>query len=266
MKRITDTIKEVQYRRLLKRSFEPRKEFLESTRAAFLAEVATRRVAPLAPQFAWRALGIRGLQYTAAFVAVALLGTSSLVAFADSQNVQATHPLYQLKRIGEHVRLSVTPEQNKHLLHEEFAQRRATEVLAMRQIANAETDGVRERHETEIRKIKKDFQKNIEALEDESAVVSVLSPANVRGLCATKEKIEQDGGFEYASNKMIDFDRTCDTLLHPEAMASATTTTAAIQSSPDITGSIGASQKSSQDNGREHKNRNSHRDKKSESE
>ncbi len=228
--RIKNTINYRLHLRALKRQFEPRPEFLNETKRMFLAEVAKRRVAPYAPHIGWHAIFLKAGQYAIAIVIVAFAGTTSLVAFADMSNVQPTHPLYGFKRLSEHVRLTMAPKERQNGLYAEFAQRRATEALAMREVANTETDGVREQHEEQIKTIKKDFQKNIEALEAEPAVAASLSPASVRGLCETKEKIERDGGFESASDKMSSFDRQCDAFLHPEeATQTATTTIGASQ-------------------------------------
>ncbi len=213
MKGIRDTIKEVQYRKVLKHLFEPRKEFLESSREAFLIEIAKRRVSPLAPHIRWRTIGARSFQYVAIFAAVALLSTSGLVAFADSQNVEATHPLYQFKRIGERVRLAITPKQNEHLLHEEFAKRRAEEVLQIAAIAQTETDGARDRHEKQIVKIRHEFKKDIEDIAEVPDIDKKFSPMRIEALCNTKAEIENRIGDDDSNIALKHFDERCATLL-----------------------------------------------------
>lgn len=212
MKGIRDTIKEVQYRKMLKHLFEPRKEFLERSRGVFLDEVAKRRVAPLAPQIRWRSIGVKSLQYMVVFAIVALVGTSGLVAFADSQNVEATHPLYQFKRIGEQVRLTIAPKQSKHLLHEEFAKRRAEEVRQITAIVQTETDGARDRHEQQIAKIQHEFKKDIEDIAAIPDIDKKFSPMRIEALCATKAEVESQVGDDDMDINLQRFDARCATL------------------------------------------------------
>lgn len=228
MKEVRDTIKEVQYRRLLKRVFDPRRGFLERSRVAFLGEVAKRRIAPFGPQVRWRMAGIKSIRAVAIFAAVALLGTSGLVAFADSQNVRATHPLYPFKRLGEQVRLHITPQPDKHLLHEEFAKRRAQEVREISAIAQTETDGARERHEKQIKHIKSEFKKDIEAIAAIPEADNKLSPLRIEALCNTKAEIENKIGDDDETTELKRFDERCATIINTNnAVASST-----VQTSP----------------------------------
>lgn len=220
MKGISDTIKEIQYRRLLKRSFEPRKEFLNASRELFLEEVAKRRVAPLAPQFAWHALGIRTVRYAAVFVAVVLVGTSGLVTYADSTNVSVSSPLYVLKRVGEQVRLVTTPAIKEPELRKEFAERRANELVEIEQKQQPDASGGVEqlrKLKTKEKELRADFRNNVEKIQEHTTQnadpSSVVMPET--GLCQAAQVVEKDSN-NGTSEVYKKFEDRCKKLLHIE--------------------------------------------------
>lgn len=195
MKRVSDTIKEVQYRRLLKRSFEPREEFLNSSRELFLAEVAKRRVAPYAPQLAWRQWGLRAVRYSVAFAGLVIVGTSGLVAYADTTNVSLDNPLYPLKRVGEQVRLTVVSAEKEVEVHRELAERRANEFVQIETRKRPDDSGgvveLRKLEDTE-RELRSEFHKNIEAIDDHSKKQDIPTVLVAdRGLCLSAELVDR---------------------------------------------------------------------------
>lgn len=232
MKRVTDTIKEVQYRRLLKRSFEPRKEFMESSREAFLAEVAKRRVAPYAPQLAWHAFGMQVARYSAVFASIALLGTSGLVAYADNRNVSVESPLYPLKRMGEQVRLTVVSAAKEPELRKEFAHRRANELAEIETKNRPDDDGDMEQLrvlETKEKELREEFRKNVEKIEEDisehdGAVSTIASGA---GLCQAAQAVEKHAG-NGKSERYKKFEDRCKNLLESEDDDHTVTSTDAV--------------------------------------
>lgn len=220
MKRIADTIKEVQYRRLLKHAFEPRKDFLEHSREVFLSEVAKRRVAPYAPRFAWHTFGVRALRYSVALSVIALIGTSGLVAYADTTNVGVESPLYPLKRVGEQVRLTVAPANREPELHKELAQRRASEFAEIESKKRPDDDGdvkTLRALEDKENKLRAEFRKSIEEIEEYSTKESNVAPivAEGAGLCQAAQMVERNNGngkseaykkFEDRCKELLDVD------------------------------------------------------------
>lgn len=189
MKRVVDTIKEVQYRRLLKRSFEPRQEFMDRSRELFLAEVAKRRVAP---QLTWHVFGMRAMRYGVVIAAMVLIGTSGLVAYADNRDVSVDSMLYPLKRAGEQVRLAVTPVAKESGLRKELAQRRAHELSEIETKKRPDADGdvqqMRKQEEKE-NKLRAEFRSNIEAIEErKDALPEVVVGV---GLCQAAQAVEK---------------------------------------------------------------------------
>lgn len=221
MKWILDTIKSIRYRRLVKRLLEPREAFLEASREAFLAEVAKRRVAPYAPQFAWRVFGMQAVRYSAVFASIALLGTSGLVAYADNRNVSVDSPLYPLKRVGEQVRLTVVPVVREPELRKEFARRRASELAEVETKKRPDDDGdVKQLRELENKEkeLRAEFRKNIEVIEehtDERAEESVVSVAPEAGLCQAVEAVERQAE-NGKSERYKKFEERCRKLLDKE--------------------------------------------------
>ena len=215
MKIVVDTIKEVQSRRLLKRSFAPREEFMNNTRELFLAEVAKRRVAPYAPQLAWYMFGMRTLRYSIAFAVIALVGTSGLVAYADGTNVAVDSPLYSLKRVGEQDRLTVAPAAKEVEVYRELAERRANEFIQIetkKKPDNSDTlDALRKLEDTE-KELRSAFRKNIEALNDYSDLRNTV-PATVDfGLCQAAQLVDRRGD-NGKSDQYKRFEDQCERLM-----------------------------------------------------
>lgn len=221
MKWISNTIKSIRYRRLVKRSLEPREAFLEASREVFLAEVAKRRVAPYAPQFAWRTFGIQTIRYSAVFASIALLGTSGLVAYADNRNVSVDSPLYPLKRVGERVRLTVVPATRESELRKEFAQRRASELAEVETKKRSDDDGDVKRLrelETKEKELRAEFRKNIEVIEehtDERTEKSVVDVVSETGLCQAAKTVERHAE-NGKSERYKKFEERCRNVLDKE--------------------------------------------------
>ena len=231
MKWIADTIKAIRYRRLVKRSLEPRKEFMQSSREAFLAEVAKRRVAPFAPQFAWRAFGMQSIRYVAVFAAVALIGTTGLVAYADTNNVGVTSPLYPLKRVGEQVRLTVVPTKKELELRREIAQRRASELAEIETTKQPDHDGDVEQLRTIEKKEKElraEFRKHVEVIESRSSEHADAEPAIVAepGLCHAVQIVEKHDG-NGKSERYKKFEERCKESMNTGETSVDTTTISA---------------------------------------
>lgn len=218
----------MRYRRLLRRSFEPRKEFLDATRSAFLAEVAKRRVGFVAPQFTRRAWGINAVRYGLVFAGIVLFSTSGLVAYADNTNVGVDNTLYPLKRVAERVRLSVVPAIKETQLREEFAQRRANELIVVEQKQASDNVGNSKqtrKWETKAVELRTEFRNTIAKIEEkndsESPVVS--KPTNEKGLCRAVEAVEKNAG-NGKSGSYKKFEERCKRLLITEATPDNTNT------------------------------------------
>lgn len=230
MKRIFDIIKEIRYRRLLKRSFEPRAEFLETSRMAFLDAVAKRRVAPLTSYTAWHTFGMRGLRYGAAFASIAIMSTSGLVAYADYRNVPVESPLYSLKRVGEQIRLVTTPTIRESEIYQELAHRRADEFVTMeskRILATSNSDELSQKEQKKENKLRKDFRKNVEKIEEYSATTGSAEYVPVveykTDLCRAAEVVEKYSG-NGKSDAYKKFEKRCKELLSTEEDNNSTTT------------------------------------------
>lgn len=217
MKQVTNIIKQIRYRRLLKRSFEPREEFMNRSRELFLAEVAKRQKVPVAVPAMRYAFGVHAFRYAAAFAAVALIGTSSLVAYADNTNVSVESPLYPLKRVGEQVRLTVVPAAKAPELHKEFAQRRAHELLEIEstQRSRGQDDVVRPSgSDDREQRLRADFRKSIESIEDtrergnDRSMGTIIDPS----LCKVAQEVDRHGN-SGKSDRYRKFEDRCNDLL-----------------------------------------------------
>lgn len=118
-------------RRKIKKSLEPREEFIERARAAFLA-VYDRAYPEAAAAQATSMIPPRGRfgVWAKAFVAVgALIAVfAGASVYADTANVGVGSPLYPLKRLGENVQLAIAPPTEKAQLQATFADRRVAEI------------------------------------------------------------------------------------------------------------------------------------------
>jgi hypothetical protein len=106
---------------------QPDRAFLKSARARFVTLAQQ--------QFRVRvsATGYRhSLKYATVTIAIVFAMTSGMAVFADVNNVPATHPLYNFKRVSEQVRVGLSSPVQQVRLHKTFAQRRLQEASELK--------------------------------------------------------------------------------------------------------------------------------------
>lgn len=138
----------------LKRSLhsyaQPDQVFLKSTRAKFLILVQHRGGVTI------RAKHPKSWKYTTIAIVTVLSLTSGIAVFADASNVPVTHPLYNLKRMSEQVRLDLSSLDQQIELHKIFAQRRLEEVSELK--AGQDDHPIPRGFQDRIDGLNKDFQ------------------------------------------------------------------------------------------------------------
>lgn len=133
----------------------PNRAFLKSARTRFTtlaqqrAGVTTRAKHPWSWKYA-----------TVAIVAI-LSMTSGMAVFADANNVPATHPLYNLKRMSEQVRIGLSSPPQQVELHRIFAHRRLEEVAELETENNDHPTPIQS--QKRIDKLNNDFENETEA-------------------------------------------------------------------------------------------------------
>ncbi|MDD5433722.1 MAG: hypothetical protein PHE77_03690 [Candidatus Pacebacteria bacterium] len=111
----------------IKKYCRPTKKFLKESKVLFIKQLHEQGIVT-------KNQSIRILLYRAKFnyilavlLAIAVF-SGGTAAFAEIQNVSATHPLYKIKRLGETVQIKVAPQNVKSQMHNKFAQRRLDEI------------------------------------------------------------------------------------------------------------------------------------------
>lgn len=146
-------------------------EFLKSAKESFVAMAGLRaqragvRVARWS--HAWR--------YATVAVVAVLSMTTGLAVFAQKNDVPPDHPLYQLKRLGEHVRLAVSSPAQQVELRQEYVSRRLKEIILLKaEEAGAQLDisvspeATLTPHQTRLQELGDDLQKEAESAIDQS--------------------------------------------------------------------------------------------------
>lgn len=128
----------------------PDRAFLKSTRTRFVALAGQRAGVTVRTKhpLLWK--------YATIAIVAALSMTSGMAVFADANNVSATHPLYNLKRMSEQVRIGLSSPPQQVELHKMFAQRRLEEVSELK---NEQDDRpIPPGFQNRIDRLNKDFQ------------------------------------------------------------------------------------------------------------
>ena len=118
-------IKEYLWRKMMKRYFKPNEDFLNSCRNAFINKICREISSAGESRFY---LFVMWLKFSLAiFLGLAFLGSGAAV-YADKANVDCGHPLYNLKRAVEAVRIELAVSEQLPVLHTQLAQRRLDEI------------------------------------------------------------------------------------------------------------------------------------------
>ena len=169
----------------------PDREFLESARIKFVT---------LAQQHGGvgvRAKHPRVWKYATVAIVAILAMTSGMAVFADASNVPVTHPLYNLKRLSETVRLEVSLPEQRLKLHEVFVQRRLEEITdldmeehriliqtrpaVVRGSITSASSGVNlTPRQIRIKKLDSDFQKEAESVLDQTNKLPLRKDVDIR--------------------------------------------------------------------------------------
>lgn len=104
----------------------PDRAFLQSARLRFVTLAQQRAGVTV------RVKHPRSWKYATVAIVSVLSMTSGMAVFADANNVPATHPLYNLKRVSEQVRIGLSSPAQQVELHKTFAQRRLEEVSELK--------------------------------------------------------------------------------------------------------------------------------------
>ncbi len=149
-------LKELRLRSQLRKHYGPDEAFLRSSREQFLNSIEPRgglaRTSINNHAAYWR--------YALITLLILISTTVGLTTFADQANVPANHPLYQLKRLSEQIRLDLSTPQKQIVLHQEFADRRLKEIKEVKA-------GVAKNTSLE-NKLTKDFQHEAESTIDQA--------------------------------------------------------------------------------------------------
>lgn len=161
-------LKQRKYKALVRKHFEPGKDFSKKSKALFTAKLQEKYGTK---NFIYK----RAYSYVlTAFLGLFILGGGA-AAFAEKENVNPDHPLYTLKRLAENIQVKVAAKEKKPVLHNKFAQRRLEEVKTVKE-------------EKTIQKLNNDFHeevgailKEIKAEEDEKKEQDI----SIKDLCET---------------------------------------------------------------------------------
>src|SRR3989344_3046721 len=149
------------FKKSLRAYTRPDRAFLKSTRTRFITLTQQRAGVCI------RAKHPRSWKYATVAIVAVLSMTSGMAVFADANNVPVKHPLYNLKRVSEQVRLNLSSPVQQVELHRVFAHRRLEEVTEL----ELETDinnrpippqsKIRVNNKIQIDKLSKDFENEI---------------------------------------------------------------------------------------------------------
>lgn len=148
IKFIKNKIEEGRIKKSITRLFNPEGKFIKETRILFLNELSKKygvraELVSARPLLSY----IKVLRVGVAAVFILLFSASGLVAYADKSNVGPNAFLYEFKRIGEDVQITIAPKEKKYELYQEFAQRRLNEI---KQVIEEEDRGFDEVKNVEI--------------------------------------------------------------------------------------------------------------------
>lgn len=129
----------------------PDRAFLKSARTRFVTLGQQKTGVTV------RAQHPRSWRYATVTIATVFAMTSGMTVFADVNNVPVTHPLYNLKRASEQVRLGLSSPTQQVELHRVFAHRRLEEASEL------ETESqIPAQVQNRIDKLNKDFENETE--------------------------------------------------------------------------------------------------------
>jgi hypothetical protein len=174
-------------KKLLRRETRMDQAFARSARMRFI-ELARQRAGALSH------VGRSRLwKYATITAVIALTMTSSMAVFADANNVSASHPLYNLKRLSEQVRLDVSSPGQKVELHKAFAQRRLKEASEIEKNGTPDlpatpAPGVRVR----IEQLKEDFRTEAETGLDQTQDPQIRTEIRVKFCDDIFDAIQQE--------------------------------------------------------------------------
>lgn len=165
---------DVKYRRVLRRYFEPRKDFLEESRLLFIQKLKDHEI--VTKKEFIRIPYIRVLKYAlASILLISMLGGGSII-LAEKQNVGPDSPLYEFKKLGESIQVQLAPEEERPLLHKEFAERRLEELKQLKvELQEKQQESVKDdqnqnrqetlnKHQAIINSLEKDFENEVGAI------------------------------------------------------------------------------------------------------
>jgi len=158
---------EMKYRRAIRRYLKPDEDFLKNLKKLFLEQLAQEQVVTNRP-ISRIYLHNRVFYYAASCLFVLLIVGSGTFVFAEKQNVNALHPFYPLKRLGETIKLELAPQEQKAELHDAYAGRRLDEIkqLTTEKIVTEDEDIPNEKAEAKrqqvIENLNNDFNQEID--------------------------------------------------------------------------------------------------------
>ena len=176
---IKEQLKLWRFKKSLHKYTLPERVFLKSARIRFvaLAQQHADVGVMMKHSHSWR--------YATIAVVAVLSMTSGIAVFADANNVSVTHPLYNLKRLSENVRLELSSPEQKLQLHQVLVQRRLKEVTDLNteekraliksmppvvkiNIASVSSEVNLTPRQIKIKKLDSDFRKEAESVLDQA--------------------------------------------------------------------------------------------------
>lgn len=167
-----------------KKSLEPREKFVRDTERVFIStfkEKFPERAPSHSYVFTYLA---RGLATSVAVMALAITTST----YANYKNVDASNVLYPLKRLNESIRLSIASDENKSTLHLEFAERRMTELAALKN-ENMGNGKISELANEAKEEVKKSFATTVTSKSD---VVSTAPAAQMKTTRESNEPLSHE--------------------------------------------------------------------------
>lgn len=163
----------IRYRRILKYYFEPRKDFLKESKILFIQKLKNEGIVTK-KEFIRIPLYTRVFRYSLASILLILMLGGGSIIFAEKQNVNPDHPLYEFKKLGESIQIKLAAEEEKPLLHKEFAERRLEEIKQLKvELQETQQKEVQDnengkealnRRQTIINNLEEDFEGEVDAI------------------------------------------------------------------------------------------------------
>ena len=162
----------VRYRRILKRHFEPSQDFLKESKILFLQKLREEKVVTKKESIRIPVQRVVLKYGLAGVLAILMFGAGSII-YAEKQNVSPDNPLYEFKKLGESIQIKLAAEEEKPLLHKEFAERRLEEIKFLKletpepQKENVQNNGNSEplnQQQATISNLEEDFHKEVNAI------------------------------------------------------------------------------------------------------